>query len=65
VHQIIRKHRLLLALIAYVAIGAVAWKTLPDMRIRLGTLAILAMFAFKTWVRRKEVIHPDEEDGAE
>ena len=62
VHQLIRKHRLSLALIAYAAIGAVAWATLSDMKIRLGTLAILAMFAVKTWVRRKEVLHPDAED---
>jgi hypothetical protein len=25
------------------------------------TLAILAMFAVKTWVRRKDVMHPGEE----
>ena len=35
--------------------------------LRLGifiivTLAILAMFALKTWVRRKDVLHPDEKD---
>jgi hypothetical protein len=31
--------------------------TLPDQRVRGVTLAILAMFAVKTWVRRKDVMH--------
>jgi hypothetical protein len=29
------------------------------------TLAILAMFAVKTWVRRKEVMHPDSESQSD
>jgi len=51
--------RLLLALLAYAAIAVLAIKTLDDPRIRGVTLAILAMFAVKTWVRRKEFMHPD------
>jgi hypothetical protein len=47
------------ALAAYVALAALAFVTLPDQRVRGVTLAILAMFAVKTWVRRKEVMHPD------
>jgi len=42
---------------AYVALGVLAWTTLSDERIRLVTLAILAMFAVKTWVRRKDFMH--------
>jgi hypothetical protein len=53
--------RLLLALAAYVALAALAFKTLPDPRVRGVTLVILAMFAVKTWVRRKDVMHPDGE----
>ena len=52
--------RLLLALLAYAAIAVLAFKTLDDPRVRGVTLAILAMFAVKTWVRRKDVVHPDE-----
>ncbi len=48
-----------MALIAYVVLGALAYATLSDSRIRLLTLLILALFAFKSWVRRKDVIHPD------
>ena len=52
-------NRLVVALAAYVALAALAFVTLPDQRVRGVTLAILAMFAVKTWVRRKEVTHPD------
>ena len=54
--------RLIIALAAFVALGILTWNTISDQRIRLGTLAILAMFAVKTWVRRKDVLHPDEKD---
>ena len=51
-------NRLLLAFAAYVALGVLAWTTIADQRIRLMTLAILAMFALKTFLRRKEVLPP-------
>ena len=56
-------NRLLAAMIAYVVLGGLVWTTITDSRIRLATLAILAMFAVKTWVRRKEVLHPDKNDA--
>ena len=34
--------------------------TLSDSRVRLATLAVLAMFALKTWVRRKDTMHLDK-----
>ncbi len=52
--------RLLFALLAYAVIAVLAFKTLDDPRVRGVTLAILAMFVVKTWVRRKDVVHPDE-----
>jgi hypothetical protein len=57
-------NRLTAALIAYVALGALTWVTISDQRIRGITLAILAMFAIKSWVRRKEVMHPDSESDS-
>ena len=57
--------RLALALLAYAAIAVLAVKTLDNPRIRAVTLLILAMFAVKTWVRRKDVLHPDGESGSE
>ena len=57
--------RLAIAFAAYVALGILAFTTLSDQRIRMGTLAILAMFAVKTWVRRKEFLHQDGESGSD
>jgi hypothetical protein len=54
--------RLLIAMAAFVGLGGLVWATIDDQRIRLGTLAVLAMFALKTWVRRKDVLHADEDD---
>jgi hypothetical protein len=53
--------RLGIALIAYVALAALAASTLNDQRIRGVTLAILAMFAVKTWIRRKDVTHGEDD----
>jgi uncharacterized membrane protein len=52
--------RLGMALIAYVVLAALAYTTLSDQKIRAVTLLILALFAVKTWVRRKDVLHPDK-----
>jgi uncharacterized membrane protein YfcA len=52
--------RLGMALVAYVVLGALAFTTLTDQKIRIATLLILALFAVKTWVRRKDVLHPDK-----
>ena len=49
-----------MALIAYAVLAGLAFATLSDMRIRGACLLILGLFAVKTWVRRKEVMHPDE-----
>ena len=57
--------RLAMALIAYLVLGVLAFATLSDPRIRLLTLLILAMFAFKSWVRRKDVMHPDGDGESE
>ena len=52
-------------MIAYAVLGGLVWTTISDQRIRLATLAILALFAVKTWVRRKDVMHPDKGSDAE
>jgi hypothetical protein len=58
-------NRLSAAFVAYVVLAVLAWTTISDTRIRTGTLAILALFAFKSWVRRKDVLHSDSESDAE
>jgi hypothetical protein len=50
-------------MIAYVALGALTWTTITDPKIRAGTLVILGLFAFKSWVRRHDVMHPDKGDA--
>ena len=57
--------RLIIALAAFAALGVLSWNTISDQRIRLATLAVLAMFALKTWVRRKDVLHPDGDGESE
>ncbi len=54
-----------MALVAYLVLGVLAFTTLSDTRLRAGTLLILGLFAFKSWVRRKDVMHPDGESKSE
>jgi len=55
--------RLTGALAAYVVLGVLTWLTISDQRIRAFTLAILALFAVKSILRRKDVLHPDGGDA--
>ena len=57
--------RLAMALIAYLVLGVLAYTTLIDVRIRAATLLILGLFAVKSWVRRKDFMHPDSESKQE
>ncbi len=58
-------NRLYAGLAAFVALGVLAWTTISDPRIRLATLAILAMFAIRTWLHRKELMHPSKGSDVE
>jgi hypothetical protein len=55
-------NRLLVALVAYAALFALAYETLSDHRIRLATFVILGLFAIKTWLRRGDLMHRDGAD---
>jgi hypothetical protein len=50
----------------WVALGAIAvlmlltWITIDDQRFRLGALAILAMFAVRTWSHHRKMQHKTE-----
>jgi hypothetical protein len=57
--------RLAKAMIAYVVLGVLAFATLTDTRFRAGTLLILGLFAFKSWMRRNDVLHPERDSEAE
>jgi hypothetical protein len=52
-------------MIAYAVLGILTWTTITDTKLRAGTLVILGLFVFKSWVRRKDVMHPDGKRDAE
>ena len=58
-------NRLSIALVCYVALGALTWATITDQKLRLGTLLILGLFAVKSIVRRKDAMRVDEGSDAD
>ncbi|HKN36186.1 MAG TPA: hypothetical protein VJX16_23345 [Terriglobales bacterium] len=50
-------NRLAIAFAVYAVLGILAWTTLQDSKVRAVTLLILALFAVKTLLRRKDVMH--------
>jgi uncharacterized membrane protein YfcA len=56
-------NRLAAALIAYLVLGVLTALTISDNRIRGFTLAILILFAVKSWLRRNDVMHPQKDDA--
>ena len=53
------------ALLAYAVLGALAWTTLGDPKFKLGTLAILGMFALRTWSWNKKLEREQREQVEE
>ena len=60
--MMMRANRLTLALVAFAVLGGLTWTTISNEKLRLATLLVLALFAVKTILRRKDVMHPDESD---
>ena len=58
-------NRLSIALVCYVVLGVLTWATITDPKFRAGTLAILALFAVKSVLRRKDVLHVDKSSEAD
>ena len=58
-------NRLSIALVCYLVLGALAWTTLTDPKFRAGTLLILALFAVKSVLRRRDALHVDEPGDAD
>ena len=54
-----------MALLSFAVLGGLAWTTLSDQRIRFGALAILALFAMKTLLHRREVLRPRQSEQEE
>jgi hypothetical protein len=54
-------NRLLVAMGVYAVLAALAWTTISEPRFKFATLAILAMFAVRTWTwSRKQASEHDE-----
>ncbi len=53
--------RLWIAFAIYAALALLAWTTLSDPKFRYATLAILAMFALRTWSWSKKQEHDRRE----
>ena len=57
-------NRYYVAMSAYGLVALLAWLTLSDEKIRLVTLAILGMFALRTWVHRRNAEQrPGDQDS--
>ncbi len=54
-------NKFLVAMGAYALLAALAWTTLSDLKFKFATLAILAMFALRTWSWSKKL----EQEGRE
>ena len=54
-------NKFLVAMGAYALLAALAWTTLSDPKFKFGTLAILAMFAVRTWSWSKKLEHESQE----
>ena len=54
-----------MAMVAYAGLAVLTWATIEDQRIRLVTVAVLAMFAVKSWVRRHDGMHSGDEVEAD
>ncbi len=57
------KHKLLLALTAYVVIALLAWQTLSEVRLREFVWLVLAFFAFKSVMHWYRETHPSSDTG--
>ena len=57
--------RLWVALSAFAVLMVLAWITIDDQKFRLGALAILAMFAIRTWTHSRKQQSEAERQGRE
>jgi len=53
--------RFAIALSVYAVLAVLVWTTLQSQQLRLASLAVLALFAIKTVVRRNDVMHGGNE----
>jgi hypothetical protein len=51
-------------MVAFVALGVFSWAHLSDPRLRAMTLAVLGMFAARTWLARHRLAAPKDKQDA-
>ena len=56
--------RLWLAMGAFAALMILTWVTIDDQKFRLAALAILAMFAVRTWSHGRKLQNEEQQDQA-
>ena len=57
--------RLWVALGAFAVLMVLAWVTIDDQKFKLAALAILAMFAVRTWSHHRKLQQETERQGRE
>jgi len=63
--RMLAENRLIGALIAYAVLGVLTYLTITDHTIRGVTFAILALFAVKSVLRRKDVLREDKNEDVD
>ena len=58
-------NRFAMALVCYAVLGGLTWFTISDPRLRMATLVVLALFAVKSVLRRRDMLDPGKKDAAE
>ena len=58
----LRVNRFAIALSAYALLALLVLATIDNKQLRMVSLAILALFAVKTIVRRNDVMHPGDDE---
>ena len=53
--------RLWMAMGAFAVLMVLAWSTLEDQRFRLGAVAVVALFAVRTWSHSRKLRNEEEE----
>ena len=57
--------RLWMAMGAFAVLMVLAWTTLSDERFRLGAMAVVALFAVRTWSHSRKLQNEEERQGRE
>ena len=59
------KNKFVVAMALFALLAALSWLLLTDPKLRLVTLALLALFALKTWVHHRKQLLEERDDEEE